>query len=166
MVTNLKLRTQSSKNELLEDLLVAVSQFECSEHYDEICSLKQSDQRARVTRSQDALTEHLRKKLPEVHWQTEYCANGQECNDAIDIYGERNRDGARVVIEMDKHRADQIAKKFLSRMALLDGEGIIYVTFCYGGTKNMNRNECQKYFKYCSKLAERLGCAYAAFICE
>ncbi len=61
-----------------------------------------------------------------------------------------------IVIEVDAHRADQVAKKFVSRSALLKDEPLVYVAIVYPGTKNMNSIECGKYFKYCSWLSEML----------
>ena len=58
---------------------------------------------------------------------------------------------------MDAHRADQVAKKFLSRSALFINENIIYLSLCYPGTNSMNKKECVKYFDYCSTISKILS---------
>ena len=82
--------------------------------------------------------------------------------DSIDIFGEGK--GFVVAIELDKNRADQVAKKFVSRMAMLPPTKIYFISLCYPGTQNMNKPECRKYFSYCSTLALRMGNHYAGFI--
>ena len=84
--------------------------------------------------------------------------------DSIDIFGS-NKDIC-IVIELDKHRADQVAKKFLSRNSLLIDKNLFYISLCYPGTSNMNSSECIKYFGYCKKLSKRMGNEYAGFIIE
>ena len=72
----------------------------------------------------------------------------QERRDEVDIYGKFNSeddDNGAVVIELDKWRSNQIAKKFVSRFALTLERPLIYIALCYGGTPHMNKNECSKY---------------------
>ena len=71
-----------------------------------------------------------------------------------------------MVIELDKNRADQVAKKFVSRMALIPSTTVYFVSLCYPGTENMNKAECEKYFGYCAALSNRMGCHYAGFNIE
>jgi hypothetical protein len=71
-----------------------------------------------------------------------------------------------VVIELDKHRADQVAKKFVSRIAILPPTTIYFISLRYPGTDDMNRPECEKYFSYCEILASKMGHHYAGFIIE
>jgi hypothetical protein len=52
-----------------------------------------------------------------------------------------------VIVELDATRADQVAKKMLSRYFYAEKQPkpTIYVCLLYPGTKNMNVNECIKY---------------------
>jgi nitrate reductase NapAB chaperone NapD len=102
---------------------------------------------------QKNLCEFLSNKIPELTWDIEHKIT-EERKDAIDIYGEDNNRKLCVVIELDAHRADQVAKKFLSRSSLLLDKNLIYISLCYEGTKNENSNECKKYFEYCEKISK------------
>ncbi len=66
-------------------------------------------------------------------------------------------DGYHIIIELDKPRADQVAKKMFSRMALFLKHKIIYVVICYPGTERMNPKECKKYFVYGRKILKELN---------
>lgn len=77
--------------------------------------------------------------------------------DRIDIFGESSASDLKVIIELDAHRADQVAKKFLSRSALMIDQNSIYLSVCYPGTEKMPKPECQKYFEYCSMLSKTLA---------
>ena len=109
-----------------------------------------------VSYLQESIKEYLQLKMKAFSWKTEYkpCkSNG----DRIDIYGDSDESDYKVVIELDAHRADQVAKKFLSRMALLENENVIYIALCYPGTKNMSVNETKKYFNYCTTITNLLS---------
>ena len=125
---------------------------------------KQHEQRDIVARFQTALVEHLRwgQDLEGVEWRQEHSPN-HATRDSIDIFG---TSGDRLIaIELDKNRADQVAKKFVSRMAALPSTKQIYfVSLYYAGTDRMSPAECIKYFGYCKTLACRLGSHYAGFI--
>lgn len=84
--------------------------------------------------------------------------------DSIDIYGEC--EDFVVVIELDKNRSDQVAKKFVSRMALVLNKKIYYVSLCYPSAERVSLNECIKCFCYCASLAPRMGGAYAGIIIQ
>jgi hypothetical protein len=84
--------------------------------------------------------------------------------DAIDIFGER--DNKILIIELDKWRADQIAKKIVSRTALMIDKKIGFISLCYAGTNHMNKNEYLKYFKYANILSSKLKNYYAGIIIE
>jgi hypothetical protein len=105
----------------------------------------------------------LAEAIPDINWQMEYSPHSSK-RDSIDIFGS-NKD-IYIVIELDKHRADQVSKKFVSRSSLLIDKDIIYVSLCYPGTSNMNSSECKKYFGYCKMLSVRMGNEYAGFIIE
>lgn len=66
-----------------------------------------------------------------------------------------------VIIEIDNLRADQVAKKVLSRTAAFSNKSIIYVSLCYDSkSAKGHKDECLKYinihfknyFEYFSKI--------------
>ena len=65
----------------------------------------------------------------------------------------------RVVVEYDAARADQVAKKFVSRLAQMPRENLIYIACCYSGTKRMSLPEVTKYFTFMSIICEYLQIA-------
>lgn len=72
-----------------------------------------------------------------------------DIQDRADVYAKK--DDYEIIIEIDATRADQVAKKMVSRLSyhLLTGKehpGLIYVALLYPGTGNMNADECIKYF--------------------
>lgn len=66
-------------------------------------------------------------------------------NDKCDIFVETER--YILIVELDTTRADQVAKKMLSRLYYADkcAKPTIYVCLLYPGTNSMNPNECVKY---------------------
>jgi hypothetical protein len=96
---------------------------------------------------------YLESNFPIFNWEIEYKPSNLY-KDSIDIFGESESNDVKIIIELDAWRADQVAKKFLSRSALFLEDNLIYVSLCYPGTKNMSQNECQKYFTYCKNLSE------------
>jgi len=153
--------TQSSN--VLNEIVSCVSNIECSSFFMGHLGKSQGDQKIIVNSFQDKVITELSIYLPAINWQTEYSPN-QARRDSIDIYGEG--DGFVVAIELDKNRADQVAKKFVSRMALLPNKKIYFISLCYPGTAKMNKPECVKYFGYCSGLATRMGNEYAGILVE
>ncbi|WP_404812354.1 hypothetical protein ACIRNY_01165 [Capnocytophaga canimorsus] len=114
-----------------------------------------------VSELQNTLLQFLKQKLPNYNWSKEYFPS-QDSRDRIDIFGE-NKSDLPIVIELDPHRADSIAKKFVSRMSLMKGKEILYVVFMYPGTKKMSIKEAEKYLKYCNDLANRLGNKFLSY---
>ncbi len=95
---------------------------------------------------QKQLHESLKRCIDGV-WEKEYKYNlDKNRRDSIDVYGEC--DGIPVVIEIDTMRADQLAKKMISRFAGFLDRPILYIAICYPGTESMSRGECVKYFEY------------------
>lgn len=124
--------------------------------------MNQQEQKLIVDNFQVSMCLALSQAVPDLKWQQEYSPHST-MKDSIDIFG--SNEDFNVVIELDKHRADQVAKKFVSRSALLD-KVIFYISLCYPGTSNMNSSECIKYFSYCNQLSKRMGNEYAGFIIE
>jgi len=158
------LHVTSGKDRFLQDLVECVSSVDCSEFFANNIGTLQREQRKIVLGFQTMLINHLRRAFKAVEWKHEYRHNSA-LRDSIDIFG---MDGCRLIaIELDKNRADQVAKKFVSRMAFLPStESIYFLSLCYPGTARMNKTECVKYFDYCKTLAIRLGSHYAGFIIQ
>ena len=158
-----KLYKHSSKTEDSEKIISCICEFDCSPFFVSHLSEPQYEQKKIVDSFQTAICNKLRKSIPNITWQTEYSPSKGK-RDSIDIFGSNN--DINIVIEIDKHRADQVAKKFVSRSALLNNKSIFYISLCYPGTQNMNSTECVKYFGYCEILSEQMGNEYAGLIIE
>lgn len=83
-----------------------------------------------------------------------------DIKDRADVYVEK--DDCEIIIEIDATRADQVAKKLVSRlcyhiMAKRVKKRLIYVALLYRGTENMPEEECKKYFSFCSEIVARMG---------
>lgn len=89
------------------------------------------------------------------NWKVEESISTQY-KDRVDIIGINQKDDSVIVLELDASRADQVAKKFISRQSLMADKNILYISVCYPGTKKMSRTECAKYFELCSKITEML----------
>lgn len=158
------LRRKSADNDsLLESLISCIAAVNCAAHFGDHLGRMQSEQATIVRSFQFALRNTLADAFPGMKWSMEHLPD-PSVRDSIDIFG---TDGhTHVVIELDKHRADQVTKKFVSRCAMFAREKIHYVSICYPGTDRMNISECVKYFGYCSSLSARLGNVYAGFIIQ
>lgn len=64
-----------------------------------------------------------------------------------------------IIVEFDSARADQVAKKFVSRIAQVPNESMIYIAFCYPGTNKMNLSEVNKYFTYMETISKNMQLA-------
>jgi len=109
-----------------------------------------------ITVLQIELTDYLNEKLRQFSWKTEHKPLST-IKDSIDIFGLSDDSKFKIVIELDAHRADQVAKKFISRSALFINDNVIYLSICYPGTTRMNKNECIKYFDYCAIISKALS---------
>lgn len=78
----------------------------------------------------------------------------KQSTDRYDIYGEAIGKPI-IIIEVDTHRADQVAKKVVSRLSFnLDAE-VLYVALVYPNNhqnKNAEKKECMKYFRLANDL--------------
>jgi len=152
-----------SDNEIYNKVISIIKIFESKSYFNNLIGLDSKTQKKIVTNFQKDLKSFLEKNIVNSTWYLEYKPNLNQ-KDSIDIYGEFNNFS--IIIELDKHRADQISKKFLSRTALFINKNILYVSLCYGGTSNMPVQEAKKYFKYCRILSEHIKNTYAGFIIE
>ena len=105
----------STNSVFLNSLVSCIEKMDCSNFFPAHLGKNQREQKAVVEKFQKNVAQALRDSFQTVTWNEEYRPG--ECRDAIDIFGEGN--GFCVVIELDKNRADQVAKKFVSRMALI-----------------------------------------------
>ena len=81
----------------------------------------QSEQKTIITAFQNQLLTTFTDSIRSIKWLKEYKMGTRR--DAIDIYGKDCISGCNVIIELDKPRADQVAKKMLSRIANYFGYG-------------------------------------------
>jgi len=151
----------SSDDAVLRSIVSCVSDIDCSKYFDNEFRKSQSEAPKDVTGFQKFASSVLADSIPYAEWSVEHCPSLQY-RDRIDIFGKGN--GFIVAIELDAARADQVAKKFVSRMAILPPTNIYFISLCYPGTKAMDTPECEKYFNYCSGLALRMHNHYAGFI--
>lgn len=128
-------------------------------------SKNNSEKRRLIAELQKNLCDYLNDLVKGVNWKLEKTFDlvndglNQEFKkrrDSIDIYGSSNN--LVVVIEIDASRADQVAKKMLSRAYAVMNENkhVLYIALCYPGTDSMNTEECVKYFKYGSAIFKKL----------
>ncbi len=158
-----KLHEHTSREGDIDKIISCICDFDCSPFFGNHLGKSQSEQKRIVADFQTAICNELSNNITRISWQLEHSPNtGQR--DSIDIFGS-NSDMC-IVIELDKHRADQVAKKYVSRSALLIDKTVFYISLCYPGTSNMNSSECIKYFGYCKQLSKRIGNEYAGFIIE
>jgi len=158
-----RLHASTTRSGYVGDIIECISGFDCSQYFTNHIGLSQPEQKVIVDRFQRELCNSLSVAVSTVQWQIEYIPSTNQ-RDSIDIFGECSE--AKIVIELDKHRVDQVAKKFVSRNSLLINETVFFVSLCYPGTSRMNASECIKYFGYCANLSTRMTNQYAGFIVE
>lgn len=124
---------------------------------DALKNLKYTDKayKGKVDELQAKIYELLALKMTDWKWKIEESIS-TKYKDRVDIIGENEKENSVIVLELDASRADQVAKKFVSRQSLLADRNLLYVSLCYPGTKKMSRTECAKYFEFCSKITEML----------
>lgn len=103
-------------------------------------------------RFQKTLQEKFKRNIRHVETcETEYClakvldGSYDGYSDKCDVFVETNH--YIVIVELDATRADQVAKKMLSRYfyAEKSNKPTVYICLLYPGTDHMNPNECIKY---------------------
>ena len=83
--------------------------------------------------------------------------------DKADVYADAG--DWEIIIEIDTTRADQVAKKMVSRLSYnilanasrQPKKKLIYVALLYPGTTNMSLPECEKYFLFCESIVDMIG---------
>ncbi|QGS17282.1 MULTISPECIES: hypothetical protein [Capnocytophaga] len=109
-----------------------------------------------VLELQKSLKSYLETVLKEYKWETEYTPSDNQ-RDSFDIFGRNEKTDHCIIIELDPHRADSVAKKFVSRMAIMIDKNITYIAFIYPGTDKMSIPETNKYIVYCQDLTKVLN---------
>lgn len=158
------LQIKSTENDMfLESIITVIEGVDCNDYFSNHLGQDQSHQKVIVAEFQRAICEALILGIPSVDWELEYCPKASS-RDSIDIFG--RTDTSVVAIELDKHRADQVAKKFVSRIATLPETKVYFISLYYPGAANMSKPETLKYFGYCSSLAKRMSHVYVGFTVE
>lgn len=108
---------------------------------------------------QTALFEELNKrKFANYNWDKEYKPLKRNVKDSCDIYGS-SRDGI-CIFEIDAARGDQVAKKFLSRMALWGlnpKKPLYYIALLYPSTQKQGKPECEKFVGYSNDILKQIN---------
>ena len=151
----------SFNNDMYKQIITIIEKFDSKNYFSNLIGKSQPEQKIIVAKFQNDLYKKLSSEIREIKWELEHKPKAN-ANDAIDIFGAS--ENFVVAIELDKHRADQVAKKLISRSALLSNKTIFFISLCYSGTSNMSINETKKYFGYCKIISEKINNDYAGFI--
>lgn len=158
------LHVKSTENDVFfEALIKSIASVNCKEYFSNRIGKSQSEQKTIVGKFQQIICNKLSYNIPKTQWSLEYSPI-ESSRDSIDVFGKAL--SAVVAIELDENRADQAAKKFVSRVAILPEVKVYFISLCYPGTVNMSKPECIKYFGFCSNIANRMGNVYAGFTVE
>lgn len=111
---------------------------------------------------QDPLLAVLAREFPKWTWSEEaYLDETQSVRDRADILAtSAEYPDTVIIVEIDTLRSDQVAKKFVSRMALAADKNVIYATVCYPNTNAQSKpgkKETNKYSNYINKLMPLLN---------
>lgn len=131
-------------NKIYQQLLNVLESFDYTRSFS-----IQGSKREKVKKLQNDLCGALKSAIRSMIWETEHNLSF-DYNDSADIFGWDDK--TQVIIELDTTRADQVAKKMLSRFYYCFDTPTIYISLLYPGTKRMNVHECEKYFKYGKKI--------------
>ena len=125
----------------IDQVISTISHLDCKNILKDLIGNTQANQKVIIKNLQKTLQTKLNSSFNfrEVKWEIEVKAHSSH-KDSFDLFLEYKLDyfSYKIIIELDKHRADQIAKKFLSRLSHTIDNPIIYFAFCYPGTKRMN----------------------------
>jgi hypothetical protein len=145
----------------IEEIIIVFKSINYGYFFCKLIGKNQKEQKKIINKFQKYLQCRLNCNLPwcvRSNWEIEHKAN-YDCKDSFDLFTEICLDkiNYKVIIELDKNRADQIAKKFLSRMSHTINDPTIYIAFCYPGTKKMSVTEAKKYFDYCLIITNKFN---------
>lgn len=163
----MKIQVKENTSNLTDDnwfkkIIDSLNNLDCEHYVKDLITFNQSEQKEKVQDLQHFIVKHLEKNHSSFKWQMEYKVS--ENRDAIDIFGEKGQQI--LIIELDKWRADQVAKKLISRTALMIDRKVGFISLCYAGTERMNKNECLKYFRYGNIVSTELNNYFAGMIIE
>lgn len=121
---------------------------------------KQNDH-SNIDKFQTETCNYLSKNFKTYAWKIEQQTNGRIEKDSIDILGnpinKNNDDYYNCIIEIDAYRYDQVATKFLSRLALWGKkEPIIYVALLYK-QQSFSKNTAEKYVHYANEVIKLIN---------
>ncbi len=108
-----------------------------------------------IEQFQDGITKSLQEIESSYSWKTEHKFDGT-IKDSVDIYGSMKGDKD-WIIEIDATRADQVAKKFVSRLALGGlSRPIVYVAVLYKSTQE-DPSQSKKFLYYQNLIAKKIS---------
>lgn len=88
-------------------------------------------------------------------WSVEISSANRKEKDSIDIFG--NDKEAIYIIEIDAARGDQVAKKFLSRIAIWGlNNHITYIALLYPSTQKQGKPECEKFVRFSNDILKTI----------
>jgi hypothetical protein len=145
----------------IDEIILIFKSIDYVDFLGKLTGKNQKEQQIIINEFQKYLQCRLNCNLPwcvRSNWEVEHKAI-YDRKDSFDLFTEIVLDNIRykIIIELDKSRADQIAKKFMSRMSHTINDPTIYIAFCYPGTKNMSITEAKKYFNYCLIVTNKLN---------
>ena len=91
-------------------------------------------------------------------WEIELSSKHRKEKDSIDIFGDDKE--AIYIIEIDAARGDQVAKKFLSRIALWGlnpDKPITYIALLYPSTQKQGKPECEKFVRFSNDILKKIN---------
>lgn len=91
-------------------------------------------------------------------WEIELSSKHRKEKDSIDIFGDDKE--AIYIIEIDAARGDQVAKKFLSRIALWGlnpDKPITYIALLYPWTQKQGKPECEKFVRFSNDILKKIN---------
>ena len=91
-------------------------------------------------------------------WEVELSSKHRKEKDSIDIFGDDKE--AIYIIEIDAARGDQVAKKFLSRIALWGlnpDKPITYIALLYPWTQKQGKPECEKFVRFSNDILKKIN---------
>lgn len=108
-----------------------------------------------IEQFQDGITRSLQEMDSKYSWKTEHRFDGS-IKDSVDIFGSKRGDKD-WIIEIDATRADQVAKKFVSRLALGGlSHSIVYVAVLYKSTQE-DPSQSKKFLYYQNLIAKKIS---------
>ena len=91
-------------------------------------------------------------------WEIELSSKHRKEKDSIDIFGDDKE--TIYIIEIDAARGDQVAKKFLSRIALWGlnpDKPITYIALLYPWTQKQGKPECEKFVRFSNDILKKIN---------